>query len=77
MNLIHLKKNLEMRRMGQAVYKMVSRSKKLLLFVIIGLLFAAPAAAQSVRIKDLANVRGFRNNQLVGFGLTFWSNFLV
>jgi flagellar P-ring protein precursor FlgI len=30
---------------------------------------AAPAAAQSVRLKDIADVEGVRDNQLVGYGL--------
>ena len=29
----------------------------------------APAAAQSVRLKDIADVEGVRDNQLVGYGL--------
>lgn len=33
------------------------------------LLSSIDAEAQSVRIKDLANVRGNRSNQLIGFGL--------
>ncbi|NOG72922.1 flagellar basal body P-ring protein FlgI [Roseicella sp. DB1501] len=33
------------------------------------LLPAAPAAAQPVRIKDIADVEGVRDNQLVGYGL--------
>lgn len=32
-------------------------------------LAAAPAAAQSVRLKDIADVEGVRDNQLVGYGL--------
>jgi flagellar P-ring protein precursor FlgI len=32
-------------------------------------LLAGPAAAQSVRIKDIADVEGVRDNQLVGYGL--------
>jgi flagellar P-ring protein precursor FlgI len=35
----------------------------------IGLPPAAPAAAQSVRLKDIADVEGVRDNQLVGYGL--------
>ena len=30
---------------------------------------AAPAAAQSVRLKDIADMEGVRDNQLVGYGL--------
>jgi len=32
-------------------------------------IWAAPAGAQSVRIKDIADVEGVRDNQLVGYGL--------
>lgn len=37
-----------------------------LLFVVMGV---AASAAPSVRIKDIANIQGVRNNQLVGYGL--------
>ncbi len=33
------------------------------------MMFATTLSAQSVRIKDLANIRGNRTNQLIGFGL--------
>ncbi|MBD0272479.1 MAG: flagellar basal body P-ring protein FlgI [Acetobacteraceae bacterium] len=39
------------------------------LCVALALLAAAPAAAQSVRLKDIADVEGVRDNQLVGYGL--------
>ena len=32
-------------------------------------LFAAPAAAQPVRLKDVARVQGVTTNQLVGYGI--------
>ncbi len=35
----------------------------------VALPLAAPAAAQSVRLKDIADVEGVRDNQLVGYGL--------
>ena len=35
----------------------------------LAVLLAGPAAAQSVRIKDIADVEGVRDNQLVGYGL--------
>jgi flagellar P-ring protein precursor FlgI len=38
-----------------------------LLALVLGL--SVPAAAQSVRIKDIADVEGVRDNQLVGYGL--------
>lgn len=37
--------------------------------VAFAVLVAAPAGAQSVRIKDIADVEGVRDNQLVGYGL--------
>ncbi len=39
------------------------------LCVALSLLAAPPAAAQSVRLKDIADVEGVRDNQLVGYGL--------
>jgi len=36
---------------------------------LLAALVAIPAAAQSVRIKDIADVEGVRDNQLVGYGL--------
>jgi flagellar P-ring protein precursor FlgI len=38
-----------------------------LLLAVLG--SPAPAAAQSVRIKDIAEIEGVRDNQLVGYGL--------
>ena len=35
----------------------------------LAVLLTGPAAAQSVRIKDIADVEGVRDNQLVGYGL--------
>lgn len=43
------------------------------LFVIVAAL-ALPAAAQSVRIKDLVEVDGVRSNDLVGYGLVVGLN---
>ncbi len=39
------------------------------LALLAGLLLAQEAPAQSVRIKDIADVEGVRDNQLVGYGL--------
>jgi flagellar P-ring protein precursor FlgI len=36
---------------------------------LLALFFAGTAAAQSVRLKDIADVEGVRDNQLVGYGL--------
>lgn len=41
---------------------------RLVVAALVGLVFAAPAAAQ-IRIKDITDVAGARKNQLVGFGL--------
>lgn len=43
------------------------------LFFLLSLLFAVPAIAQ-VRIKDIADVQGVRDNQLVGYGLVVGLN---
>lgn len=43
----------------------LARAVLLALLLIMGL----PAPAQSARIKDIAQVDGFRDNQLVGYGL--------
>ena len=44
-----------------------------LLCVVLGLLASAPASAQ-VRIKDIADIEGVRDNQLVGYGLVVGLN---
>ncbi len=41
----------------------------LLAVALPALLAAPPAAAQSVRLKDIADMEGVRDNQLVGYGL--------
>jgi flagellar P-ring protein precursor FlgI len=46
----------------------------LLLAALPALLGALPAAAQQVRIKDIADVEGVRDNQLVGYGLVVGLN---
>jgi flagellar P-ring protein precursor FlgI len=51
---------------------MSGRYRKLICLAIIieaVLAFFSPDTAQAVRIKDLANIKGVRNNQLVGYGL--------
>lgn len=40
-----------------------------LLLAVLAILYSWDAAANSVRIKDIASVDGVRNNQLVGYGL--------
>ncbi len=39
-----------------------------------GLLFAVPAQAKTSRIKDIVNIEGVRDNQLVGYGLVVGLN---
>ncbi|WP_370287467.1 flagellar basal body P-ring protein FlgI [Roseomonas sp. HF4] len=46
----------------------------LVLSALPALLGALPAAAQQVRIKDIADVEGVRDNQLVGYGLVVGLN---
>ncbi len=45
------------------------RTLNLLAAFALLLAFAWPAAAQPVRIKDIADIEGIRDNQLVGYGL--------
>jgi flagellar P-ring protein precursor FlgI len=42
--------------------------------MIVGALFTAPEAMAQVRIKDIADVEGVRQNQLVGYGLVVGLN---
>ena len=44
------------------------------LAVVGGLLFAVPAQAKTSRIKDIVNIEGVRDNQLVGYGLVVGLN---
>ena len=44
------------------------------LLLAVACLLALPAAAQQVRIKDIADVEGVRDNQLVGYGLVVGLN---
>lgn len=50
-----------------------ARTKRLLAGLLLALGLALPAAAQ-VRIKDIADVEGVRDNQLVGYGLVVGLN---
>src|SRR5437016_2824079 len=50
-----------------------TKSFSLLLVALIALGNAVPAAATS-RIKDLANIEGVRQNQLIGYGLVVGLN---
>jgi flagellar P-ring protein precursor FlgI len=49
-------------------------SRLFLLLVLLLPAFAAPAALAQVRIKDIADVEGVRENQLVGYGLVVGLN---
>lgn len=42
---------------------------RLLALTLVSLTMAWPAAAQSIRIKEIASVQGVRSNQLTGYGL--------
>ncbi len=42
---------------------------RLLALVLVSITLAWPAAAQSIRIKEIAAVQGVRSNQLTGYGL--------
>lgn len=56
-----------------AVFDTVSTAARLrrLLLVLALAMVVAPAAAHSVRIKDVARVAGVRENPLTGYGLVF------
>ncbi len=43
--------------------------RSFLLLQIMIVVFAAAMSAQAARVKDIANVRGVRDNQLVGYGI--------
>jgi flagellar P-ring protein precursor FlgI len=51
-----------------------ARAKRLAAGIVAALLLAPPVAAQQVRIKDIADVEGVRDNQLVGYGLVVGLN---
>ena len=46
-------------------------AQKAIILLAAALLLAVPAAASEVRIKDIARIQGFTDNQLVGYGLVF------
>ena len=46
----------------------------LFLIALLMLLAALPARAEQVRIKDIADVEGVRDNQLIGYGLVVGLN---
>ena len=55
--------------------KRINLSWQLVLAILCGVLsIASGAAGQEVRIKELANVRGVRSNQLMGIGLVVGLN---
>ena len=49
--------------------KNIGSSINYLLFSIIAFLLLVPAPVDAVRIKDIADIKGVRENQLVGYGL--------
>lgn len=49
-------------------------AQRAVLLIAAALLAAAPAAASEVRIKDIARIQGYSDNQLVGYGLVFGLN---
>jgi len=51
-----------------------ARTKTALAALLLAVGVALPAAAQEVRIKDIADVEGVRDNQLVGYGLVVGLN---
>ena len=52
---------------------MVERLSKIVTFVILAL-FCMPTISQGARIKDIAQMEGVRNNQLIGYGLVVGLN---
>ena len=50
------------------------RAKNILTLILLLVLCAMAAPASAVRIKDMANVRGVRGNQLIGYGLVVGLN---
>jgi flagellar P-ring protein precursor FlgI len=47
----------------------VSNLKKFLLLQLALLIIGCALSAQAARVKDIANVRGVRDNQLIGYGI--------
>lgn len=50
-------------------FRLVKTAALGLALALVATLVVAPAGAQPVRIKDIADVEGVRDNQLVGYGL--------
>lgn len=50
------------------ILKVTMRQMPIFAFFMIILLFIAPSA-YSIRLKDMADIKGVRENQLVGYGL--------
>src|SRR3954469_11848881 len=63
-----------MRRASVASVRQKSRLAVWLLALALGFAWMAPAAAQTVRIKDIADFEGVRDNMLVGYGLVVGLN---
>lgn len=54
--------------------KMMQKKNKILFILSLLLIFVGKGFAAEVRIKDLANLRGNRTNELMGFGLVVGLN---
>jgi flagellar P-ring protein FlgI len=52
----------------------VTRTFQTAVAAVLALICAAPPAAATSRIKDLANIEGIRQNQLIGYGLVVGLN---
>lgn len=48
--------------------------RKMIAMLVLGVVFASAAGADGARIKDLADLKGVRDNQLVGYGLVVGLN---
>src|SRR5690606_39523898 len=62
------------RGIGLMTIPIVKRALALLAAAAIGLAPLAPAAAAPARIKDIVDIEGVRDNQLVGYGLVVGLN---
>ncbi|MGI4945297.1 MAG: flagellar basal body P-ring protein FlgI [Janthinobacterium lividum] len=61
-------------RRSLAIWKGHALPLRFILLLVLALLAAAPPAAAQVRIKDITDVEGVRDNQLVGYGLVVGLN---
>lgn len=61
-------------RRSLAIWKGHALPLRFILLLVLALLAGAPPAAAQVRIKDITDVEGVRDNQLVGYGLVVGLN---